>query len=471
MLTALLAACSDEQPGNGANPADGVPEGCSRIRLELSAGTDPSTRAPWDDKSALDKEMMKTALVIMVKENDKGDPTTVERIIPVDMDGTIWYERHSVATTTVENGQYTFYSFGNIPYTYTAATKPEENNKVTINGIEFEETRPLPAAVETATWTADYNNEDITALAGGIPMSNKQSEPVSSTRTVTLYLFRMLSKINFEFTNATDADINIQKITLHQTTPDGTPIFFLPPKNGSVIINSFPPTAPPFTNDSVKFVDEKATPPQAFDVLKAAPGADPVKVTKTFYMNECASQHATGQMPLTLLMQRDGKQVEERFALMRLLGIARNDNVFVPITLTDYVMKLKAFAYAPIGGYPPYTLEEAENEFFCTFSTGGDFALRPSMYKYEDEGKPENWFELTDKTKVQDFTITYHDPDNIFTTAPHFEGGEIRGTLKTATPPFKGTASVDLKVMLKTGTDGSVLQEYTRTLYIILNQK
>ena len=268
MLTALLAACSDEQPGNGANPDGGVPEGYSTIQLVLSAGTDPSTRAPWDDKSALDKEMMKTALVIMVNEKDN----IVERIIPVDMNGTTWYERHSVATITAENGQYTFYSFGNIPNTYTAATKPEENNKVTINGIEFVETQPLPAAVETATWTADYNNEDITALAGGIPMSNKQSEPVSSTRTVTLYLFRMLSKINFEFTNATDADINIQKITLHQTTPDGTPIFFLPPKNGSVIINSFPPTDPPFTNDSVKFVDEKATPSQAFDVLRT--GAD-----------------------------------------------------------------------------------------------------------------------------------------------------------------------------------------------------
>lgn len=89
----------------------------------------------------------------------------------------------------------------------------------------------------------------------------------------------------------------------------------------------------------------------------------------------------------------------------------------------------------------------------------------------EDKDHEENWFQLTDASKVAGYTLTYADPNNIFTTAPRFDGGEIRGTLKTATPPFKGTASVDLKVMLKTGTDGSVLQEYTRTLYIILNQK
>lgn len=473
-LTALLAACSDELPGDDNN---GLPKGWSRIELVLSAEPDPSTRA-WDDKFATDEEMMQYALVVMEKNATENAPASVERIIPVektlntDTEGntTYWHDRRNVATITIENGNYTFYSFGNIPYD--KRTNKEGKDTVTINDIEIVVGSPMPDELKTSTWKAVYNNYSPSA-GNLIPMTNKEEYPVNSTRTITLHLFRMLAKINFEFTNNTGEVIQIQKITLHQLTPNGTPVYLLPPKDGQNIVNRFPEPAD-FTRTDFTFYDAEAavTPEDIIVVPIAEAGTDPTPVSKSFYLNESLSTHETGQMPLTIRMKRGDKTSETRYSLMRLSGIPRNSNVFVPITLTDYVMKLKAFAYAPIGGYPPYTLTEKEDEFYCTFSTGGDFALRPSMYKYEDEKKPENWFELTDKTKVQDFTITYHDPDNIFTTTPHFEGGEIRGTLATDKPAgFKGTASVDLKVLLKTGTDGSVLQEYTRTLYIILDQK
>lgn len=473
-LTALLAACSDELPGDDNN---GLPKGWSRIELVLSAEPDPSTRAE-DDKFATNKEMMRYALVVMEKNATKDASASVERIIPVEKvitdieinpDTVTWYDRHNVATIATENGNYTFYSFGNIPYRFGTETDPNDKGTVTINGIQITVGSPVPDELKTSTWKAVYNNYNPSA-GNLIPMTNKEEYPVNSTRTITLHLFRMLAKINFEFTNNTGEDITVEQITLSQVTPNETPIFFLPPKDGTNIVNSFP--TPDFTRTDFTFYDAEAG--KGIEVKKAEAGTDPTPVSKSFYLNESLSTHATGQMPLTIKMKRGDKTSETRYSLMRLSGIPRNSNVFVPITLTDYVMKLKAFAYAPIGGYPPYTLTESENEFYCTFSTGGDFALRPLIYKYEDEGKPENWFELTDKTKVQDFTITYHDPDKIFTTAPHFEGGQIVATLKTPKPeelPFKGTASVDLKVMLKTGTDGSVLQEYTRTLYIILDQK
>lgn len=453
-LTALLAACSDELPGDNNN--NGLPKGWSRIELVLSAEPDPTTRA-WDDKFATDKEMMKDALVVMVKNaTESNTADTVKRIIPVSMDQQIWHERHNVATIATENGNYTFYSFGNI--TYTSGTSPEGKDMATINGITLTVDSPVPDELETSTWKAVYNNYNP-SKDNLIPMTNKEEHPVNSTRTITLHLFRMLAKINFEFTNKTDKNISIQEITLNELTPNLTPIFFLPPKQGENIVNDFPDDT--FHNAPWTFLQAA----NAFDV------APTKSASRSFYLNESASQHATGQMPLTIKMQRDGKEAEERFALMRLAGIARNDNVFVPITLTQYEMELKAFAYAPIGGYPPYTLTTNENEFYCTFNLGGDFALRPFIYKVEDKDHEENWFQLTDASKVAGYTLTYADPNNIFTTAPRFDGGEIRGTLKTATPPFKGSASVDLKVMLKTGTDGSVLQEYNRTLYIILNQK
>lgn len=450
LLTATLGACSDDQPDNNG----GLPRGWSRIELVLSAEAEPATRAPRDDKYALDQEMLRYALVVMVNDTTG----LVEHIIPVNAQDntTNWYERQHVTTIATENGHYTFYSFGNIPYS--PITETDGKKQTTINDITITEGQAMPTAIETATWEADYNGF-TTADDKVIPMTNKEEHPVNSTRTITLHLFRMLAKINFEFTNKTDKNISIQEITLNELTPNLTPIFFLPPKQGENIVNDFPDDT--FHNAPWTFLQAA----NAFDV------APTKSASRSFYLNESASQHATGQMPLTIKMQRDGKEAEERFALMRLAGIARNDNVFVPITLTQYEMELKAFAYAPIGGYPPYTLTTNENEFYCTFNTGGDFALRPFIYKVEDKDHEENWFQLTDASKVAGYTLTYADPNNIFTTAPRFDGGEIRGTLKTATPPFKGSASVDLKVMLKTGTDGSVLQEYNRTLYIILNQK
>ena len=453
-LLAVLAACSDDTVDNEG----GQPEGYSRIELVLSSEPESSTRAPWNDVNAVAEELIKKALVIMVNGENK-----VERIFPVAKDGTGWSERYGVGTITIENGTYTFYSFGNINYT---ASKNDEGkyNTATINDLTFKVGEDVPTGLDDYTWTANYNAVDITTLSNGIPMTNKEEYLVNSSRSITLHLFRMLSKISFEFTNNTADAITVKKIELSQVTPNGTDIYLFPPKEGENIVNRFP--NPVFDNTGMIAYDETKVTEQEFLNIPSKKSA-----TKMAYLNESTSQHPTGQMPLTITLERKDKAgstttVEDvRYALMSLSGIPRNAYVVVPVSLTDYVLELKAFFYAPIGGYPPYKIDTKDNEFYCTFSTGGDFALRPFLYKIEDSNDKEKWFELTDATKVDGFSLTVSDPNTIFSVQPSFSAGEILGTLNGS----EGTASVRLSVRLKTEKP-EVIQEYNRTIYIIVKK-
>lgn len=442
-ILSALAACSDGPTDNG----NILPEGYSRITLSLSASPELSTRAPWNDANAEKEEMMKSALVIMCNDTDGK----VEKIFSLPM--TEWKEKDNVGTITIENGSYTFYSFGNIEYT-PGTTDGKES--VTVNGIKFVVGLPVPAEMETSTMKAEFNNFVIPvdpSTLQGIPMTNKETYLIDSSKSITLHLFRMLSKIEFEFTNNTADPIHVQNITLGEVTKNGSDIYFLPPKQGENIVNRFPDP------DNVENV-----PLTVYDCGTEAG----IKIPENSlgkakaYFNESVSKHPTKQMPLTITMKRKGDATDTRNVLMNITDIPRNTYVVVPISLTDYMMDLKVFAYAPIGGYPPYKLEVTEKEFYCTFSAGGDFAIRPFVYKFEDSADESKWFELTDATKVGSYNITVSGDVDIFSQEPYFSAGEILGTLN-GTP---GTASVCLTVNLIVAS--GVTQVYTRTIYIII---
>lgn len=452
---AVLTACS----GDLSDDAGRLPEGCSRIKLSLSAGSAGTARVDWNDKNAVEGEMMKDALVVMVN----NATNEVERIIPINMGGGE-YERHDVGYITVENGPYTFYSFANIPYTSGADVGGGELAEATINGLTFRKAPEgsaglpsVPDGLETSVWPAEYNGVELASLQKGIPMSNKEEYTIDNSMSITLHLFRMLSKVRFELTNKTKSKITLKKVVLGELTANGEAVYLLPPKNGQSVVNAFPGEV---KNDSLTVYESK----DGGDGMISAGASLQLPAV---YINESVSQHPTGQMPLHITMDRaDGNgDVIERYALLQLSGIPRNAFVVVPVSLTDYVLELKAFFYPPIGGYPPYTIEQKETEFYCTFSGAGDFVLRPSVYKYEDRNNPEKWFDLNDRTKVSGYSLTVDDPAGIFSEQPAFAAaGEILGTL-SGTP---GKATVRLTANLLTD-DPAVVQVFNRTVHIIAN--
>lgn len=444
-LAALPVACAEDAPQGGDLPA-----GYSRIGLVLSAEPAPATR--WNDTNALDNEMMKSALVVMCNNTTKK----VERIIPVNMGTDDWSERRNVAIITTENGSYTFYSFGNIAWT-------GDTNAVTIQDqdITFTVGAAIPTALADKTLKATFNNYVIPAT--GIPMTGMKTVDVKNSKTVTLRLFRLLSKIRFDFTNNTDHALTVQKVEMGQVTPDNTDIYLFPRTTGDEdeekAYNAFPGTV---TNTTLTAYDDETT----GIALAASKGTGS---TPLIYFNESKTNQVLGQTPLVITTKQTvGSEdvIVERNAMMNLSAVPRNSFVTVPITLTDYGMELKAFAYAPIGGYPPYKLEMKDDEFYCTISAAaGDFTLRPFIYKFEDKGYPERWFELTDNTKVDSYSLAISG-DNIFTEtgAPTSinASGEIMGTLSGT----QGKATVTLTANIIAGPD--VTLTYKRILYIIV---
>lgn len=513
-----LASCSPDIGDDAQQPRRG------KVTLRLTSAyndglqTTQTRASNFQDIYAVDGEMFFEAYVVMVNSADQKVAAII-RVFPTG--GKVESEREAVAEVSdLQEGEYDFYSFANMKF----STIPEEiteTNKydvqsLTVNNRTFTVGQEIPANLEEVTYSTNFNNFDLeahtadTAQVKGIAMSNVQkNQTVSLNGTNVLQLYRMASKVRFLFRNNTANDVTIKKIqidgitsnykyakviednppeiqsvrgdslvhrikdndgsTLRPVTKDHdiilkdqpSEIFFLPPRNKE-------------GNDEVDFPQNHITEPLI--VYDNETGQAISKDATNFisplpdcYFNESQVEHATGQTLLTVTAERvvDGEKREDdvRLALMRHRDYYRNSIVLVPITLTDYVVDLEAFFYPPIGGYPPYKLEKMEREFYATFEGAGDFILIPHVYQLIDKDKPENWYQLNDKSHIESYSITKSGDLNIFSKEPEFDAttGELLGTLNGN----KGTAAVQLDVNIIVDATAGVVQHYTRMIYII----
>lgn len=274
----------------------------------------------------------------------------------------------------------------------------------------------------------------------------------------------MLAKMQFAFNNRSASAFRIRGLKVGSITKDNTQIYLLPPKNQNNLIK---------TNFTGLQHDTTHV-----DVFTATTDKPPVVIHpnesnntsfNNLYINESEANTNGLSFPLTITMDRSTDngttwKNDTRHALIQLTSIPRNNVAIVNINLTDFVLKLEASAYAPIGGYPTYVVEQ-NDDFYAYFSGSGDFELRPTLYEYVDRGHPERYINLNDKSRVTNYSLTVLDPQGIFSSQPAFDTttGEILGTLAEGRT---GTATVRLNLQLVTG---SVTQNYTRTIYIVSN--
>lgn len=445
-------ACSSEQPDGTATD---LPAGYSRIRLVLEpTSLDIGSRSTaWTDPNAADGEMFQQAYVVMA--NSSGEVTSIHKVTPTAASATET-EREVVAYITTENGEYTFYNIGNIePETVT--TSGTDITSATFNGLTFTVGSAVPDGIAASTSTGAFNNYVVPAT--GIPMTNIETHTVNSNETIILQLYRQLAKMRFVFTNATEQALGITDVSVGGITKDNTTIYYFPRKNE----NNSPVVEFPTATDTttLNYYHNADTPFElaADNTAHSLPDA---------YLNESASQHATGRFPLsvtTVQTAEDGTQTTDiRRALITLGNIPRNSFVRVPVTLTDYVMDFSAFFYPPIGGYPAFTMEKHEEEFYATFYGEGDFQLIPRVYRYADRNNPEKWYSLNDTEHIESYTLVVSDTQGIFSTQPHLDPitGEILGTLSGT----KGRAAVRLTVYIK--VNDTQTQVYNRTVYFVV---
>lgn len=458
----LFSACSNEI-------GDDIKRGRSTVRIELQQN-DPTavaqnkTRASFGGSYHDAGDDIHNAYVVMY--NIKAGK--VERIINVPTDaGETEYKSKQVTTITTENGDYLFYNFANRGADFvTIPATPDPNThevkSLSLDGLTFTVGSSLPEGLDTKVTTCDYNNYIIPTT--GIPMSDKNEFTIDKDQTITLTLYRMLAKMQFAFNNRSESSIfRIRGLKVGSITGNNTQIKLLPPKDGNNLVKT------DFTG-----LQHDTTHVDVFTATAdKAPIISPGQLNNTsfnnLYINESEANTDGQSFPLTITMDRstDGGTTwvpDTRHALIQLTSIPRNNVAIVNINLTDFVLKLEASAYAPIGGYPAYVVKQ-NDDFYAYFSGSGDFELRPTLYEYVNREHPESYINLNDKSRVADYSLTVLDPQGIFSSQPAFDTttGEILGTLAEGRT---GTATVRLNLQLVTG---SVTQNYTRTIYIVRN--
>lgn len=457
----LFSACSNEI-------GDDIKRGRSTVRIELQQ-TDPTavgqnkTRASFGGSYHDAGDDIHNAYVVMYNTATQK----VEHIINVPTDaGETEYKSKQVTTITTENGDYLFYNFANREFTTTPTTPNTTTHEVTSLsldglGLSFTVGSPLPEGLDTKAITCDYNNYKIPTK--GIPMSDKNHFTIDKDQTITLMLYRMLAKMQFAFNNRSKSTIfRIRGLKVGSITDNNTQIYLLPPKNENNLIKTDFTGLQHATTDVDVFTATTDKPPVIINS-----GESDNTSFNNLYINESEANTDGQSFPFTITMDRstDGGatwEPDSRQALIQLTSIPRNNVAIVNVNLTDFVLKLEASAYAPIGGYPAYVVEQ-NDDFYAYFSGSGDFELRPTLYEYADRKHPERYINLNDKSRVTNYSLTVLDPQGIFSSQPAFDTttGEILGTLAEGRT---GTATVRLNLQLVTG---SVTQNYTRTIYIV----
>lgn len=464
LLPLLLVGCSADVGG------DDIKRGHSTLQLVLQQ-TDPvatqatrSARASYHDEG----DNIHNAYVVMYDTTSHK----VERIINVPADaGETEYKTKQVSTISTENGTYFFYSLANLPDFVTTPGTPDaathEVTQLTTQGLTFAVGSDLPNGVDDTTYPCSFAN-GYTIPTTGIPMTNCEQFVVDRDRTITLSLYRLLAKMQFTFKNKSASIFRIRalrvgSLTLNDAEANGSHtslLHFFPPKNADGLIETdF--TGMPHTAGTVAVYNPA-------NAVTLQPGTEETDAFSNCYINESVAETAGQSFPLQIVMERSNDHgatfnEDTRNGLIQLTNIPRNNVALVTVNLTDYVMKLRASAYAPIGGYPPYVLKQ-DDDFYATFTGGGDFALVPTLYEYADREHPEQWMDLNDKNKVQGYSLSVIDPASIFSKQPAFDNTttEIIGTIASGRT---GTATLRLTIQLITGQH--TVQNYTRTIYVV----
>lgn len=346
----------------------------------------------FDDKFNIER------ILVLRADNKDKDLKTARMIDVANPSDTTGLFR----TTT---GEKSFLTFVNIPREDVEAayakklnhTNPDPNFKFKVGeSFASDEARTALSEMSIAVCADDFNKTAPSATHG-IPMTGWHNAMLTyrthDHRTFTVYALRMLSKLQFDFTNELGQRVKINSIEVDRLTDDATAT------NGNV--KPFPHPATPFgpTDLTVTVKPSLLTTatqsPQTFSVDSEIETGK--KVSCSFYVNETdVPNNVFHQFTLKLnLTLADGTTQQVRYALVSNESnewnyIARNDWRIIPIRLQDYKLELVPQDFPPIGVLPAAV--KSENDVFtCIFHASGDFHLKPQLVQYSTGKVVQTW--------------------------------------------------------------------------------
>lgn len=347
----------------------------------------------FDDKFNIER-------ILVLRDNDKEkDQTTAGMVDEQNPNADNGYFR----TTT---GEKSFLTFVNIPREDVEAayakklnhTNPDANFTFKV-GESFagEAARTALSEMSIAVCASEFNKTSSSLKTRGIPMTGWHNAMLTyrthNNSTFTVYALRMLSKLQFDFTNELGQKVKINSIEVDRLTDDATAT------NGNV--KPFPhpatPLGPTDLTVTVKpsLLATATQSPKTFTVDSEIESGH--KASCSFYVNETdVPNNVFHQFTLKLnLTLADGTTQQVRYALVSNESnewnyIARNDWRIIPIRLQDYKLELVPQDFPPIGVLPAAV--KSENDVFtCIFHASGDFHLKPQLVQYSTGKVVQTW--------------------------------------------------------------------------------
>ena len=407
LLTAmLLSACSsdsdvttDEQP---------LPEGMGRIRVTIcTPEANPDlTRAvnatPWEEPDHEWERLQTFRILICNKSDNKvvqiitgtksqmtamsGEPYTYKQSATITSDALTAGDYYIYATANYADG----YSVGST--VNPDATASFYNGYSATGTTLFGDVNPIPMTGKLTTDPGGSTMKTVTIAAG----------ETKDAGTITVW--RVLSKLQFYFTNEATEQIKIYGIEVEpiNTNASNQGLVYLFSKDDLTSTANLPVSGTgtvtlPSGVANGKVKHPLATPSDPLLTLTAKGG------TKTtgdlfFYVNETNGTFTMtdNEISLRFKVKRGAATEDElRYGLTTRYGdgstgqdgfnvIRRNDWIHIPIVITDWQYRIEPLAFVPIAGYPPATV--SSDGLTATYSTGGMIALQPFIRKKTDTG-------------------------------------------------------------------------------------
>jgi len=372
------------------------------------------------DVYALEEEMMKTILVIVVNSSNE-----IEEIIDIELPQTV--EQH-IVESQLTPGAKEVYGFANLNASMRA--------QAGLDNLNIGD--PMPNLTNTVL-TINNGYEIDENVGNWLPMSNKVAYTVTylSSQRFSMELIRLVCKVHFTFKNETGEEISLQELTFSPVTD--SPVYLMPAGGGVPVF--------PAGVTQTDYIHN-------FDNTYVI--ADKEEIEYILYLNETQVDN-NDWFQIRLVTERTSdNEIEERMAVTNLTYLNRNDYLPLPIIITDYRLELDVKSYPPIGGYPA-SVTETNDGYHCIFNGGGPFVITPTLIRLSDESVVP--------VDNQDWSFTYVDTTpSFFDELPVLKEGEITGTIKVS-----ASGSVLFTVSVNISTSENITRTLTYKIYISQN--
>ncbi|WP_289006331.1 hypothetical protein [uncultured Parabacteroides sp.] len=356
LLTAF-AACSNETAVDGGDPdAPGQPVTLSlQIGTEAEAPTVPLTKA---DPRATDGEYIHSLVVLVTNTHD-----VVEKVVPFTFTATETsqmetgdLESCTSRSFTLTTGAKRFYAFAN----YEGLSE--------LNDIQNTQPGNQLALPSTVTWDKGQNWTPGDVDDVFIPMTALREVRISSsTKSVSIELVRLLSKLEVSFCNSTADEITVTGWNVGDFNPT---------------INLFKEDVIATLTDGweIHWKSNMVGAPPVSPIALPAKGANQEAVSQEGGIYYVSESERTGGFIVGIAYTRGGGQKTDTKQTAR-TKIPRNHIWPLEILFSDYRLKIEGvYGNPPIGGYPlAETTDNLSSMLECILIGGGPFRLQATL--------------------------------------------------------------------------------------------